>query len=191
MMTDRLARHYDSLTPEERFRLIMAAWVRGDEQERDRLDTSAPCLTYRLPHHFGLGAAFREVREVHRTEVLTLATWYLYGINAAGATGGEEGEELLDVSQWFGYLLAVNLEGWRQFCEGLGLDLGPLMACPSGQAVLDEAARLAGGRAGFTAEEALACMLRHGLEATAAPSAEGVAAGLRKAFDVRADWWGG
>ncbi len=53
---------------------------------------------------------------------------------------------------------------------------------------LDLAANLT--ERGFTAEEALACMLRQNMTAAAAPTAEDVAAELKEALKVLADWWG-
>jgi hypothetical protein len=43
--TKTLARHYANLTPEERFRLILAAGSRGDEAERDRLVSTGQRIT--------------------------------------------------------------------------------------------------------------------------------------------------
>ena len=39
MTINTLARHYDRLGAEERFRLILAAGARGDEAEQDRLSS--------------------------------------------------------------------------------------------------------------------------------------------------------
>ncbi len=48
MKAHPLAKNYDLLTPEERFRLIMAASQRGDEAERDRLVQAGSRLTLTL-----------------------------------------------------------------------------------------------------------------------------------------------
>jgi len=40
------ARHYDKLTPEERFRLVIEALARGDRQEPDRLAAACPRKVY-------------------------------------------------------------------------------------------------------------------------------------------------
>src|SRR5436309_1395279 len=143
MNTDRLAKNYESLTPAERLSLIMAASARGDEQECHRLATSAPCVAYRAPHHFALTTAFRGLCAMHRLEVLDLAALYLYGYGAAKVTEGEQGQRLLDVSRWFGYMLKVNLAGWEQFCAGVGLDPDLWTACLPGEGVLVLAAELA------------------------------------------------
>src|SRR5215208_7086290 len=46
MRKDGLGKLYDRLTPEERFRLVIEAEVRGDEEESARLVRSAPRYTY-------------------------------------------------------------------------------------------------------------------------------------------------
>ena len=46
MRKDGLGKFYDRLTPEERFRLVMEAEVRGDEEESRRLVQTAPRYTY-------------------------------------------------------------------------------------------------------------------------------------------------
>ena len=189
MNSNRLAKTYANLTPAERWSLLMAATARGDEQECHRLATSAPCVTYRTPHHFALATAFRELCALHRMKVLDLAAWYLYGSSTAKATDREEGQRLLDVALWFGYMLKVNLAGWEQFCEGQNFTPDPFMASLPGKEVLELAARLAQEQAPFTADEALACMLRQNMPAAAATTAEDVAAGLEKSFAFLADWW--
>ena len=45
-MKNVLKRHYDRLTPEERFRLDVLATARGDRQESERLVSSCPRATY-------------------------------------------------------------------------------------------------------------------------------------------------
>ena len=46
MSKNGLHRHYDKLTPEERFRLDVLATARGDKQESERLVSSCPRATY-------------------------------------------------------------------------------------------------------------------------------------------------
>jgi hypothetical protein len=45
--TDAVARHYDKLSPDERFRLAIEALARGDAQEADRLAAACPRKVYR------------------------------------------------------------------------------------------------------------------------------------------------
>ena len=48
MSKNGLRRHYDRLSPEERFRLDVLAMARGDMQESERLVGSCPKLSYRM-----------------------------------------------------------------------------------------------------------------------------------------------
>ena len=48
MKKSGLARHYDVLTPEERFRLLLQAFARDDRAEVDRLDRTCPSKTYTM-----------------------------------------------------------------------------------------------------------------------------------------------
>jgi HEPN domain-containing protein len=48
MSRNGLRRHYDRLTPEERFRLDVLAMARGDAAESERLVGSCPKLSYRM-----------------------------------------------------------------------------------------------------------------------------------------------
>src|SRR5437763_1971729 len=77
MNTNALAKHYGSLTPLERLPLLMAASVRGDEAEWQRLVMSAPKVTYRVPHQFGTGMALGEVSNLHFMEALHLSAMLL------------------------------------------------------------------------------------------------------------------
>ena len=61
MKADVIARNYDCLTSEERFRLILAASGRGDEAERDRL----------------ISAGGRIALSPARGEVVTLTEWVI------------------------------------------------------------------------------------------------------------------
>jgi hypothetical protein len=189
MNTDRLAKHYRSLTPAERLPLILAAWYRGDKQEWERLHSSAPRLAYSVADHFRLAMAHRDLGHWHRLEVLDLAALFFHSHGLSGTTKGEEGRRLLACAKVFGHLLKVKREGWRQFCEGMNIDPDFCQSSLPGHEALGLAADLA-ERVAFTAEGTLQFMRQEDETATASPTAEGVAAGLRKALDVRADWWG-
>ncbi len=48
-MKNGLTKLYDKFTPNERFKLLMAAIARGDDSEADRLGQYCPRKTYRMP----------------------------------------------------------------------------------------------------------------------------------------------
>ncbi len=88
------ARHYSTLTGEERFRLILAASGRGDEQERDRLGRSAQVITVTRQDHAPYGHAFSEL------------VWLTFIELVEDATRFREAQE----AAWTGF----------GFCEGCG-----------------------------------------------------------------------
>ncbi len=189
MNTTALAKHYDRLTPGERLPLIMAASGRGDELERQRLVMSAPRVCYRVPDHFGLAQAFREVGEMHFLELLSLSARYFQALALADTPDGRDAERLLDVALLFGYLVKVQLAGWRTFCAGHDLPADLCWSFLPGFATVKEAERRA-GTAAFTAE-GVAAYLRRKYDATPkVVTADEVAAGLRECLRARAEWWG-
>ena len=88
MNTGSLARHYDRLTPEERFRLILAASGRGDEAERDRLGRAAPRITLGLQEHWPYAQAFTELSWLIFIELAENATRFRDAVESAFAECG-------------------------------------------------------------------------------------------------------
>jgi hypothetical protein len=76
MNTNTLTKSYDALTPEERFRLILAASARGDEAERDRLAHAGPRLALRMSEHVPFAQAFNELATLVYIELLEMAAFY-------------------------------------------------------------------------------------------------------------------
>jgi hypothetical protein len=187
--TNGLAKHYGSLTPWERLPLILAASARGDEQERDRLIMSAPRVAYRVPEHFGLAMALREVADLHLMELLDLAANYFQALGYADAWEDKYGKRMLDVGMLLGYLLKVQLAGWRQFCAEHDLDPELCWSCLPGFDTVKRAEQMAEEIA-FTPEGASRYLQRSGREPVMVPTAEDIAAGLRACFKARAEWWG-
>jgi hypothetical protein len=61
MKHNPLTRHYPALTPEERFKLILAASDRDDDAECARLVASAARLTFRMPDYAPFIHAYHDV----------------------------------------------------------------------------------------------------------------------------------
>lgn len=61
MNANLLAKRYGALTPEERFRLILAAEGRGDEAEQDRLRRTARRIEFSTEEHAPWAHAFNEL----------------------------------------------------------------------------------------------------------------------------------
>jgi hypothetical protein len=70
MNANALARNYGRLTPEERWRLIVAAEARGDAAEENRLADAAQRLHFSSPDFSPYGKAFFEVALVTFIELL-------------------------------------------------------------------------------------------------------------------------
>jgi hypothetical protein len=156
MNTNALAKHYATLSLRERLPLIMAASRRGDEVERERLATSAPKVGWSVPDYFGLSMAFAEVSNLHLMELLDLAAVYFRALGLADShsLSEEQRERMNDAALMFGYLLKVNLAGWRQFCAENGFDPDLCWSCLPGFEPVRRAEGEA-GRVAFTAGGAL------------------------------------
>jgi hypothetical protein len=64
MNSNSLARHYNKLTPWERVPLIIAAGLRDDGTERERLVSSAPTNLFHVPDFRGLSEDLTDRRRV-------------------------------------------------------------------------------------------------------------------------------
>ena len=95
MNANAVARHYGSLTPEERFRLILAARGRGDEADRDRLANAGKRITFSASDYSPYAHAFDELALLIYVELLEQAAAYLEALNWADDTHvlGDEGED--------------------------------------------------------------------------------------------------
>ena len=76
MKASPLAKNYKCLTPEERFRLILAASGRGDEAERDRLVRAGDRIHLSMQDHAPYADAFNELAMLMFIELLEEAALY-------------------------------------------------------------------------------------------------------------------
>src|SRR2546428_21654 len=76
MKAPPLAKNYKCLTPEERFRLILAASGRGDEVEKDRLVNAGGRIALSMPDHSPFAHAFNELSLLTFIELLDDAAFY-------------------------------------------------------------------------------------------------------------------
>ena len=189
MNTKALAQLYDRLTPWERLPLILAASARGDEAERDRLVRAAPKVGYRVPDHFGLAMAFREMADRHFMELLNLAALYFQSLALADALSGERDDHMLDTALLCGYLFQVQLAGWRQFCAEVHLEPEFCWSYCPGFDTLQRAEKQT-EMASFTAEGVDAYLRRKGDQEPQIVTPDDIAARLQTCLKARADWWG-
>jgi hypothetical protein len=124
---------YRVLTPEERFRLILAAGGRNDDTELDRLAGTSPRVSRTLPDYYPYVEAFQELTHQAYLEALDFAGHFFESLYMADAHAGYEprravgdrrptGEtRLLDTAFAAGYLLKTKAAGWTRFCDRLGV----------------------------------------------------------------------
>jgi hypothetical protein len=135
-----LTKYYDQLTARERLTLLVAASVRGDPVERQRLVDSAPRAAYLLAQHHALAQALAEAATMHVLTLLEVAAnlWHWWGLwgwselcnqrrtarDQAGARAADEPEDeaaeivrALCMVRYQAYLFLTHREGWRQFCK--------------------------------------------------------------------------
>ena len=94
MNPNALARHYDRLSPQERFALILAAGGRGDEAEQVRLVNAGGRISLTMSDHLPYAQAFDELATLTFVELVEDAAVYHQANEQAGvfldAFGGEE-----------------------------------------------------------------------------------------------------
>lgn len=135
-----LTKHYDQLTARDRLTLIIAASLRSDPVERQRLVDSAPRTTYSIPHHHALAQALAEAASLHLLTLLDLAAnfWQWWGLcgwselksqirttaNQADADNTDEAENeeaeavrRMCMVRYQAFLFVTHREGWKQFCR--------------------------------------------------------------------------
>jgi hypothetical protein len=188
MNASGLARHYDTLSPRERLPLILAAAARGDEEERSRLVKSAPRLAYEVQDHFGLTQAFFALSTGHLLRLLELANRYIALLGAAVSKKGKEADRMQEAALFSGYLIQVNLAGWRQFCAEHQFDPEVFWSRLPGFDTVKLVEETVAAAA-FTPEEARGYARRSGLSPDAVPTAESIAATLRDGLQAGLEWW--
>lgn len=218
MNVNAVARHYDRLTPEERFRLMLAASGRGDDAERDRLANAGARITLSMRDHAPYAHAFDELALLVYVELVDEAARYLdaferaddgrdlCGIPEDEAEEASEGEgcdadgrppwrRYLDLALAAGYVLRTKADGWQRFCQRLNVPPWLLWDGLPGCDRLQRALALT-ERAAFVPEGFVrwlnAVRPADAPELTAAPlTVDGIAAATETAFRQRAAWWGG
>jgi hypothetical protein len=82
-----LSRHYSSLSPEERFKLILAAIARGDDAELQRLHNAGRRITVSQYDHAPYLRAFLDLATMCYFKVIDDAARYLEALHGAGDPG--------------------------------------------------------------------------------------------------------
>ena len=140
MKVNPLAKNYGALTPEERWRLMLAASARNDQIEREQLVQAAGRITLSMNDHAPYAHAFDELAKTVFIVVLEDAALYFEAFERRDEQELEESEEgeesecnedadpeeslrarCIDLLLAFGYMLKANVEGWKLFCEKLNI----------------------------------------------------------------------
>ena len=188
MNTNKLARHYSTLTAPERLSLMLAAATRGDDAEHTRLVDSAPRLTFRVPHTHGRAHAFMVVGAQSHMDRLNLAALFFKCSALASEAEGDLEPRLWGVVRIYAYLMLAHAEGWKQFCDRERLDPTFCAEAMPGGSVLEKAEAEAGALA-FTAEEVREYARRDGRPFESLTTAESVADELHAIYTLWAKHW--
>ena len=123
-----ITKHYDKLTINERFALMQAAIMRGDDADRDALARTAPRKRWEMPNTTGLMDAFD-----------TAAQWHMMGLSAMRGDFyyllsldddlirlvNKKDKQPLDIDELMTKLIhdiLVTCEAWRRVCSDYGVD---------------------------------------------------------------------
>jgi hypothetical protein len=115
MSHNPLAKDYNSLTPEERFRLILAARDRGDQTEAEQLERVGRRDPFSVPDHAPYMQTFIHLKLLTFIQLLEYAARYLDAYLHMEA----------DLARAAGYKLRANANGWLRFCEQM--DVPPFL----------------------------------------------------------------
>jgi hypothetical protein len=198
-MTNRgPAKHYDRLTPEERFQLILAAGGRGDALEQGRVRRAGSRRQFAMQDHAPFALAFGEVSRNFYLELLEQAHRFADAINAAGSREGTAAgaPSAADVDEaerrvWAAsQALRALAGGWKLFCERLHVPPLALWRHLPGYTRLEAVLRLAElscepEGAPHRKEQAA------GLPDACPASIETIAEEAEEAFRDRVFWWSG
>jgi hypothetical protein len=130
MNTKELARHYDVLSPRECYSLMVAARLRGDVIEAERLANQAPRASFSVPHYRGLAEGMAHLSLLHVIQLLDIAAqfWQTEALLESVATfetqknRNARESRLHQTLRLWGYLFVVETEAWNRFCAELHLD---------------------------------------------------------------------
>jgi len=126
--TTQLAKHYDTLTADERVSLMVAAHKRRDSAEIDRLEQAAPKALYWVRHDCGIRRGLVAVLQHSHAEQLVCAL----GFQWMYAFCLESFDDATPDPRWltmdlFAWRLHVHREAWRLFSDEHDVDPDTLM----------------------------------------------------------------
>ena len=220
MTAKTLASNYSQLTPEERFKLIVAAGDRGDEAEQKRLSNASKRITLSTVDYSPFADALQELAIVVFLDLVEEAaanrdafhhwcdadmTDFIDGKKRTPATPKKDAQtnkdQLFGLFLAQGFMLRTKAAGWKLFCDRLGISPFGLWQYLPGFERLQRELNIVEG----TPDQSGAAYTPTGMARwlnTVRPSgdpvvteanimtAERCADGLEAAFRERVCWWG-
>jgi hypothetical protein len=182
----RLASQYDQLTPRERFSLIVAAGVRGDDSEQDLLKRSGPTQLFRVPSYRGYAEAFSDAACLYLLQQLDTGVqcWKCLALLETAET---KSERLWNCVGLFGHLFVARRQAWHRLCEGYGVDGDAILSIFPGFDVVQDLDEMISELA-FTPEQATV-ILRERDESLRAASHEDIYEAMRQSIEEQAACW--
>jgi hypothetical protein len=216
MNIHRLNRLYDQLTPRERLPLLMAAHLRSDMAEQQRLNDSAPKQVFRVVDYYCLAKAFGEAVHLHLQYLMDLAGsfWQCWGLwmistlahvpdktgkkrrrktgagakkHASAVANGIDESHAFDLMCNVASRFTAHVDGWKQFCADLHLDPEAALRFRIGWELIEQTERAARILV-LSAEEAARSPHLEPAAAESDDSSEGGAAPVESVADLARDW---
>lgn len=125
MNINQVRKHYDTLAPNERIAAIVAAAMRGDEQEAQALRESAPQKIYKVGDHYFMSWAFDHLAAVHMCQCLNLGACLLMGyflLVGDSEPDQEKEERIYGNLETLARTLKATQAAWERFCRDQGQD---------------------------------------------------------------------
>ena len=181
-----MTRHYEKLTPRERFSLIVAAGIRGDEADREKLMRSAPKKAFSVPNHRGYAEGFADVGNVYIAQQLDTGVWMWRSLNAIEGDQKED-SRLHQCVAMFASRFLVWRKAWRMLCEEYGVDGDAVLSVHPTWKTVQQLAELAEILA-LSPDEAAVYVHERDEEASLV-TAEEICEVLKEAVEERVRWW--
>ena len=143
--TQTLRKHYDKLDPAERFRLALAAWERGDENEVKALGQSAPKETYRMTAYpyMGMWRGIEHAGWGVITDVMLYAFPMVLSDMMYLGDRGDNPLEYLEHAAMIAQRVLATWDGLALFCEELEITVPQALEHAPHSPVVDAALELA------------------------------------------------
>jgi len=123
-----ITKHYDKLTINERFALMQAAIMRGDDADRDALARTAPRKRWEMPNTMGLVDAFEAAAEWHVMGLSAMRGDFYFLLSLVDEPiqlVHKKDKHPLDIDELMTKLIhdiLVTCEAWRRVCSDYGVD---------------------------------------------------------------------